>query len=83
MQLDADPGLICHMETADPTTRWVSARTEAVDWQQLAVETMFWAADRGIPAPAGSSPPVTAQPGVDEHLRPSTAPKDTHPASLS
>ncbi|GAA3228812.1 hypothetical protein GCM10017691_20340 [Pseudonocardia petroleophila] len=62
VQLGADPELISHMETADPTTRSVSAKTEAVDWQQLAVDTMFWAADRGIPVPIGSGPPVTAQP---------------------
>lgn len=56
VQLGADPELICHMETADPTTRSVSAKTGAVDWQPLAVETMFWAADRGIPVPTGSGP---------------------------
>ncbi|MHA6781821.1 hypothetical protein ACVGOW_12630 [Pseudonocardia saturnea] len=55
VQLGADPELIWHMEILGPTTRTPpSAKTITTDWGRLAVDTMFWAADRGIPVPNGA-----------------------------
>lgn len=51
--LAADPELIWHMEVDDGTTRFPwSRRTAQTDWASLAADTMFWAADRGMPVPA-------------------------------
>jgi hypothetical protein len=56
VQLGADPELIWHMELLDGTTRTApSALTARVDWGSLAIDTMFWAADRGIAVPAPGS----------------------------
>lgn len=56
VMLGSDPELAWHMEVHDDSTRSrPSSATAAVDWQALAVDTMFWAADRGIPVPTGSA----------------------------
>ncbi|MDN5933819.1 MAG: hypothetical protein L0I24_22570 [Pseudonocardia sp.] len=50
----ADPELVWHMEIHNDLTRTrPSSTTAAVDWNAVAVDTMFWAADRGIPVPTG------------------------------
>ena len=54
VQIGTDPELIWHMETITPESRSEpSTRTAAVDWDALAIDTMFWAADRGIVVPLG------------------------------
>ncbi|MBW0113794.1 hypothetical protein [Pseudonocardia abyssalis] len=56
VMLGSDPELVWHMEVHDDSTRSApSSTTSAVDWDAVAVDTMFWAADRGIPVPTGSA----------------------------
>lgn len=53
----SDPELVWHMEVHNDLTRTrPSTATAAVDWNAVAVDTMFWAADRGIPVPTGTEP---------------------------
>jgi hypothetical protein len=55
----SDPELIWHMEVhTDLTRSRPSSTTAAVDWNAVAVDTMFWAADRGIPVPSCCGPTV-------------------------
>lgn len=49
----SDPEMVWHMEIHTDLTRTrPSSATSAVDWNAVAVDTMFWAADRGIPVPS-------------------------------
>lgn len=57
--LGSDPEMVWHMEIhSDASRSRPSTATSAVDWNALAVDTMFWAADRGIPVPTGGEPAV-------------------------
>ncbi|MBW0092709.1 hypothetical protein I4I73_12165 [Pseudonocardia sp. KRD-184] len=54
--MGSDPELVWHMEIHDYDERGrPSTATCAVDWAAVAVDTMFWAADRGIPVPSGTA----------------------------
>ncbi len=59
VQLGSDPELAHHMEVNDGTARTEpSVLTRAIDHTDLAVDTMFWAADRGIAVPVTPLAPV-------------------------